>query len=165
MPPQGLSNIDELDEKTRALLDKLVCVEDRRWYVDRQKRLQQERGLDSSVKEIGKVTTQIFHSVTGKKRTFTGLLTDTIKEGSHLKIKRKNGGMLIINPDVNWITEVFGEDYQQKRYNLRKQFLSKFGMGSSFWKYKVLCTCDDGAFCEHRADVILNWIMEVFNEE
>lgn len=65
--------------------------------------------LDSSVNEIGEVTTQIFHCITGKKRTFTGLLTESIKEGSHLKIKRKNGSYLIINIENTWITEVFPE--------------------------------------------------------
>jgi len=66
--------------------------------------------LKSSVHSIGEVTTQIFHFVGGEKRTFEGLITDSIKEGEMTKIKTDDGRMLIINKKNLLLTEVFKKE-------------------------------------------------------
>lgn len=66
--------------------------------------------LQSTVKQIGKTTTQVFHFVGNIKRTFTGIVTETIKEGEMLKVKTVDGRMLIINKANLLMTEVFTED-------------------------------------------------------
>jgi hypothetical protein len=66
--------------------------------------------LKSSVNEIGETVTQIFHFRDGSKRTFSGIIPTTIKDGSFTKMKTKDGRMLLINPDNVNIIEVFKEE-------------------------------------------------------
>lgn len=60
---------------------------------------------------MGKQTTWIIHCITGKKKTFHGVLPETIEEGSMLKVRLEDGRMLIINPDNVFVTEVFTEQF------------------------------------------------------
>jgi len=69
-----------------------------------------ELDLKSSVKEQGKVVTQIFHFVGGIKRTYDGIISDTIRQGQFTKFKCKNGAMVMINDSNVLMIEVFPED-------------------------------------------------------
>ena len=53
--------------------------------------------LKSSVREQGKYVTQIFHFVGGIKRTYDGIIVDSIRQGQFTKFKCKNGAMIMIN--------------------------------------------------------------------
>lgn len=64
---------------------------------------------ESTVKQIGKTTTQIFHFVGGEKRTFTRIISSQIKEGEMLKLWLVDGRMLIINKKNLLMTEVLPE--------------------------------------------------------
>lgn len=65
--------------------------------------------LKATINDIGKCT-QIIHSARANvKRTITGCLPETIKDGSMVKIKRIDGSYILINPDNVLITEVYKE--------------------------------------------------------
>ena len=53
--------------------------------------------------------TQIIHFKSGVKRTFTGILPDTLKQGQFTKMSTKDGRMLIINDSNVLCIEVFAE--------------------------------------------------------
>ena len=53
--------------------------------------------------------TQIIHFKDGIKRTFTGVLPDTLKQGQFTKMSTKDGRMLIINDSNVLCIEVFAE--------------------------------------------------------
>ena len=53
--------------------------------------------------------TQIIHFKNGVKRTFTGILPDTLKQGQFTKMSTKDGRMLIINDSNVLCIEVFAE--------------------------------------------------------
>tara|TARA_R110000744_G_scaffold378329_3_gene494317 strand:- start:633 stop:860 length:228 start_codon:yes stop_codon:yes gene_type:complete len=60
-----------------------------------------ETNLKSSVAEEGhKYVTQIYHFVGGIKRTYDGILVDSIRQGQFTKFKCKNGALVMIN-DIN----------------------------------------------------------------
>ena len=67
------------------------------------------KSLKSSVEEVGEVVTQIFHFSGGNKRTFSGLITSTIRQGEFTKIRRIDGSYVMINPKNVDIVEVFNE--------------------------------------------------------
>lgn len=46
---------------------------------------------------MGKTVTQIIHFSNGNKRTFSGIITETIKQGEFTKMTPKDGRMLMIN--------------------------------------------------------------------
>jgi hypothetical protein len=73
--------------------------------------------LKSSVNELGETVTQIFHAISGEKRTFSGIITASIKEGSELKMKTVDGRMLIVNKKNLFITEVFSENKDPRKAN------------------------------------------------
>ena len=54
--------------------------------------------------------TQIIHFKSGVKRTFTGILPDTLKQGQFTKMSTKDGRMLIINDSNVLCIEVFAEN-------------------------------------------------------
>ena len=56
--------------------------------------------------------TQIIHFKNGVKRTFTGILPNTLKQGQFTKMSTKDGRMLIINDSNVLCIEVFAEDQQ-----------------------------------------------------
>ncbi len=53
--------------------------------------------LKSTISNYSKYVTQIIHFVGGEKRTFHGVLTETIKQGQFTKMQCKNGTVLMIN--------------------------------------------------------------------
>ena len=72
--------------------------------------------LHSTVNTMGKTVTQIIHFTNGNKRTFSGILTDTIKQGEFTKMMLSDGRMLMINTANVDCVEVFNEDIDK---NLR----------------------------------------------
>lgn len=54
--------------------------------------------------------TQIIHFKDGIKRTFTGILPDTLKQGQFTKMSTIDGRMLIINDSNVLCIEVFPEN-------------------------------------------------------
>lgn len=72
------------------------------------------RNLKSSVNIQGKTVTQIIHFVGGVKRTYHGILTESIKQGQFTKMVCEDGTMLMINDDNVLCIEIFKEDNQNK---------------------------------------------------
>lgn len=66
--------------------------------------------LLSTINKLGKKTTQIIHFKGGEIRTFSGILSEDIKDGRFLKLTLEDGRMLIINWRNILLTEVFSED-------------------------------------------------------
>jgi len=54
--------------------------------------------------------TQIIHFKDGVKRTFSGILPETIKQGQYTKMSTIDGRMLIVNDSNVLCIEVFPED-------------------------------------------------------
>ena len=65
--------------------------------------------LKSSVQEQGQYVTQIIHFVGGEKRTFDGIIVDSIRQGQFTKFKLRNGSMILINDSNVLMIEVFQE--------------------------------------------------------
>lgn len=65
--------------------------------------------LQSTVQHLGKSVTQIIHFSNGNKRTFSGIITETIKQGEFTKMMLKDGRMLMINTANVDCIEVFNE--------------------------------------------------------
>jgi len=65
--------------------------------------------LKSTVKEQGKVVTQIIHFISGEKRTFHGILSESIKQGQFTKFKTIDGTMICINDKNVLCIEIFKE--------------------------------------------------------
>ena len=59
--------------------------------------------LGSSVNKVGKTVTQIIHFVGGEKRTFSGVRSETIKQGQFTKLWI-NVGSFANNLDNNFST-------------------------------------------------------------
>tara|TARA_B100000131_G_C17647838_1_gene422898 strand:+ start:203 stop:448 length:246 start_codon:yes stop_codon:yes gene_type:complete len=74
------------------------------------KNMIQDIDLKSSVKEQGEYVTQIIHFVGGEKRTYDGIIADSIRQGQFTKFKCKNGAMVMINDKNVLMIEVFPED-------------------------------------------------------
>ena len=68
------------------------------------------KNLKSTVNEQGKTTTQIIHFVGGVKRTYHGILSDSIKQGQFTKMKCKDGTMVMVNDNNVLCIEVFKEN-------------------------------------------------------
>ena len=68
------------------------------------------KDLKSTVNDVGTYVTQIIHFVDGTKRTFTGIKSDTIKQGQFTKFQCKDGRWLFINDEKVLCIEVFSED-------------------------------------------------------
>ena len=68
--------------------------------------------LKSSVRAQGKYVTQIFHFVGGIKRTYDGIIVDSIRQGQFTKFKCKNGAMIMINDNNVLMVETFKEEEQ-----------------------------------------------------
>ena len=68
------------------------------------------KDLQSSLKKKGKFVTQIIHFKDGVKRTFSGILPETIKQGQYTKMSTIDRRMLIINDSNVLCIEVFAED-------------------------------------------------------
>lgn len=68
------------------------------------------KNLKSTVNEQGDTVTQIIHFINGVKRTYHGILSESIKQGQFTKMKCKDGTMLMINDNNVLCIEVFKED-------------------------------------------------------
>jgi hypothetical protein len=65
--------------------------------------------LKSTIKEQGKVVTQIIHFIGGEKRTFHGIISESIKQGQFTKFKTVDGTMICINDKNVLCIEIFNE--------------------------------------------------------
>lgn len=63
----------------------------------------------STVNSIGESVTQIIHFIGGVKRTYSGIISSTIKQGQFTKLKCKDGSMIMINDANVLCVEVFKE--------------------------------------------------------
>lgn len=63
---------------------------------------------------MGKTVTQIIHFSNGNKRTFSGIITETIKQGEFTKMNLVDGRMLMINTANVDCIEVFDETTDEK---------------------------------------------------
>lgn len=59
---------------------------------------------------MGKTVTQIIHFSGGNKRTFSGIITDSIRQGEFTKMKTLDGIMLMIQTDNVDVVEVIPEE-------------------------------------------------------
>ena len=66
--------------------------------------------LQSSVKDVGGIVTQIIHFKDGAKRTFDGVITSTISQGQFTKFNLTNGSYILINDANVLCIEVFPEE-------------------------------------------------------
>jgi predicted transcriptional regulator len=65
--------------------------------------------LKSTVNNMGKYVTQVFHFIGNEKMTYNGIMPETIKEGEFTKVMCKDGRMLLINRKNLLLVEVFNE--------------------------------------------------------
>jgi hypothetical protein len=70
--------------------------------------------LHSAAGKIGDTVTQIIHFSGGNKRTFSGIITETIKQGEFTKMMLADGRMLMINTDNVDCIEVFNENIDKQ---------------------------------------------------
>tara|TARA_R110001606_G_scaffold379728_1_gene539902 strand:+ start:88 stop:312 length:225 start_codon:yes stop_codon:yes gene_type:complete len=66
--------------------------------------------LQSTVNQQGETVSQIIHFKGGIKRTYHGVLSETIKQGQFTKMKLLDGSMLMVNDDNVLCIEVYKED-------------------------------------------------------
>ena len=66
--------------------------------------------LHSAAGKVGKTVTRIIHFAGGNKRTFSGIITESIKQGEFTKMMLEDGRMLMINTDNVDCIEVFNEN-------------------------------------------------------
>lgn len=65
--------------------------------------------LQSTIEEQGTIVTQIIHFISGEKRTFHGILPETIKQGQFTKFKTIDGTMICVNDKNVLCIEIFKE--------------------------------------------------------
>lgn len=65
--------------------------------------------LRSTTTKIGQRVTQIIHFSSGNKRTFSGILTSSIRQGEFTKMTLEDGRMLMVNTANVDCVEVFKE--------------------------------------------------------
>ena len=68
------------------------------------------KNLKSTVNVQGKTVTQIIHFKGGIKRTYHGILPESIKQGQFTKMKCVDGTMLMVNDDNVLMVEIFSEE-------------------------------------------------------
>ena len=66
--------------------------------------------LKSTVNKQGDKVSQIIHFVGGIKRTYHGILSESIKQGQFTKMVLEDGSMLMVNDDNVLCIEVYKED-------------------------------------------------------
>jgi hypothetical protein len=69
--------------------------------------------LKSTINSQGKTVTQIIHFIGDIKRTYHGILSDSIKQGQFTKMMCKDGTMLMINDTNVLCIEVFPEEEEK----------------------------------------------------
>lgn len=67
------------------------------------------QNLNSSVNKQGEVVTQIIHFKNGIKKTFTGVLSESLVQGQFTKFFRIDGSMVMINDKNVLCIEIFTE--------------------------------------------------------
>ena len=67
---------------------------------------------------MGKTVTQIIHFSNGNKRTFSGIITETIKQGEFTKMTLMDGRILMVNTANVDCIEVFDETVDKQMQNL-----------------------------------------------
>lgn len=77
--------------------------------INTEERKKETVNLQSSVQKVGKIVTQIIHFSGGNKRTFGGILTETIKQGEFTKMETIDKRMILVNPNNVDCIEVFLE--------------------------------------------------------
>ena len=65
--------------------------------------------LKSTINQQGKIVTQIIHFIGGEKRTFHGIVSESIKQGQFTKFKTIDGNMICINDKNVLCIEIFKE--------------------------------------------------------
>ena len=65
--------------------------------------------LKSSIAEQGKYVTQIFHFVGGIKRTYDGIIVDSIRQGQFTKFELDDGSYVMVHDKNVLMIEVFTE--------------------------------------------------------
>jgi len=68
------------------------------------------KNLKSSVNKLSKTVTQIIHFKGGIKRTYHGILFESIKQGQFTKMMCEDGTMLMVNDDNVLCIEIFKEN-------------------------------------------------------
>ena len=63
--------------------------------------------LQSTINEQGKYVTQIIHFVGGIKRTYTGIITESIKQGQFTKLETTDGHLIMVNDKNVLCIEIF----------------------------------------------------------
>ena len=66
--------------------------------------------LKSSIKKQGETVTQIIHFIGGEKRTFHGILYESVKQGQFTKFKTIDGTMICVNDKNVLCIEIFKEE-------------------------------------------------------
>lgn len=66
--------------------------------------------LKSSINSQGKTVTQIIHFVGDVKRTYHGIISESVKQGQFTKLKCVDGTMLLINDKNVLCIEVLSEN-------------------------------------------------------
>jgi len=66
--------------------------------------------LKSSINSQGKTVTQIIHFVGDVKRTYHGIISESVKQGQFTKLKCTDGTMLLINDKNVLCIEIFPEN-------------------------------------------------------
>ena len=72
------------------------------------------KNLKSTVNEQGKTVTQIIHFMGGVKRTYHGILSESIKQGQFTKMMCRDGTMIMVNDNNVLCIEIFKENYVNK---------------------------------------------------
>ena len=65
--------------------------------------------LQSSVNKQGVTVTKIIHFIGGEKRTFSGVLSETISQGQFTKFFKSDGTMIMVNDKNVLCIEIFKE--------------------------------------------------------
>jgi hypothetical protein len=65
--------------------------------------------LNSTVNLQGETVTQIIHFKDGVKRTFTGVISESITQGQFTKFFKKDGSMVMVNDANVLCVEIFKE--------------------------------------------------------
>ena len=66
--------------------------------------------LKSSVTKKGKTVTQIITGITGIKKTFRGVKSETIEQGQFTHFETEDGRLVLVNDNNVMFVEVFKED-------------------------------------------------------
>lgn len=66
--------------------------------------------LKSSITKKGKYVSQVLHFISGEKRTFNYVDTDSIKQGQFTKFETKDGRLVMVNDKNILCIEIIKED-------------------------------------------------------